>query len=87
MLNIFNGCTNLSSVNISDISAWCKIDFNSHPLGLAHHLYLNGEEVKELVIPNDVTNIPYAAFYGCHGLTSVTIPNNVEDVGYWAFYN
>ena len=81
----FNGCKNLTSVYISDLSAWCKIRFNSNPLGFAQHLYLNGEEVNELTIPNDVTNISYNAFYGCYGITSVTIPNNVEDVSYGAF--
>ena len=84
----FFGCSGLTSVTISDIAAWCNIDFESYPsnpLSYAQHLYLNGEEVKDLVIPNGVESIGYYAFYGCSGLTSVTIPNSVTSIGYGAF--
>ena len=85
----FNYCSRLTSVHISDIAAWCYIvfgDYCSNPLNYAHHLYLNGEEVKDLVIPNSVTSIGSFAFSGCSGLTSVTIPNSVESIGRRAFY-
>ena len=84
----FYKCSGLTSVHISDIAAWCKIDFevyDSNPLSHAHHLYLNGEEVKDLVIPNSVTSIGDYAFYECSGLTSVTIPNSVTSIGTYAF--
>ena len=84
----FYECSGLKSVHISNIATWCNIDFNggsSNPLHYAHHLYLNGEEVKDLVIPNSVTSIGNCAFYGCSGLTSVTIPNSVESIEEDAF--
>ena len=84
----FDSCSGLTSVHISDIAAWCNIFFSyydSNPLYYAHHLYLNGEEVKDLVIPNSVTSIGRYAFYNCSGLTSVTIPNSVTSIGYGAF--
>ena len=86
----FDGCSGLTSVHISDIAAWCNIDFarsDSNPLYYAHHLYLNGEEVRDLVIPNSVTSIGDNAFYDCDGLTSVTIGNSVTSIGKQAFYN
>ena len=83
--NAFIGCDGLTSVHISDIAAWCNIDFGDNPLEYAHHLYLNGEEVKDLVIPNSVTSIGNSAFWGCSGLTSVTIPNSVTSIGDEAF--
>ena len=84
----FEGCRGLTSVHITDLSSWCKISFggeSSNPLYLAHHLYLNGEEIKDLVIPNSVTSIGDYAFWECSGLTSVTIPNSVTTIGDWAF--
>ena len=85
--NAFGDCRSLTSVHISDLSAWCRITYNSgsNPLDYAHHLYLNGEEIKDLVIPNSVTSIGGNAFRGCSGLTSVTIPNSVTSIGSNAF--
>ena len=78
-------CSSLTSVHISDIAAWCNINFNDNPLNYAHQFYLNGEEVSDLVIPNNVTSISKSAFYGCSGLNSVTIPNSVTSIGQNAF--
>ena len=85
----FSGCSGLNSVHISDIAAWCAISFstyNTNPLGYAHNLYLNGELVTDLVIPNSVTSIGDYAFKDCTSLTSVTIPNSVTSIGGSAFY-
>ena len=84
----FQYCSSLTSVYITDVAAWCKITFNgyySNPLFYAHHLFLHGEEIKDLVIPNSVTSIGDYAFYNCSGLTSITIPNSVTSIGEYAF--
>ena len=82
----FYGCSGLTSVNISDIAAWCNIHFKGiNPLSYAQHLYLNGEEIKDLIIPNSVTSIGNRAFNGCSGLTSVAIPNSVTSISDRAF--
>lgn len=84
----FESCYGLTAVNITDLEAWCNIDFesyNSNPLYFAQHLYLRGEEIKELVIPNSITTIGDYAFQGCSSLTSVTIPNSVTSIGVRAF--
>ena len=85
-VSAFDGCTGLTSVHISDIAAWCAISFGDNPLYYAHNLYLNGELVTNLVIPNSVTSIEEKAFSDCTGLTSVTIPNSVTSIGEGAFY-
>ena len=83
----FSYCSGLTSVHISDIAAWCNISFGDNPLPYAQHLYLNGDEVKDLNIPNSVTSINACAFSGCKGLTSITIPNSVTNIGSSAFYD
>jgi hypothetical protein len=85
----FSGCSGLTNVNITDISAWCNISFadgDSNPLYYAHKLFINNELVKDLIIPNDVTSIGKYAFYGCSGLTSIEIPNSITSIGKYAFY-
>lgn len=85
----FNGCSGLTSVHISDLEAWRKISFrdvSSNPLYNAHHLYMNGSEISNLVIPEGVTTIGEYTFSGCRGLTSVFIPDGVTSIGEFAFY-
>ena len=81
----FAYCDNLKEVHIKDLSAWCKIKFKTNPLAKAHHLFLNGEEVTDLIIPNEVTSISASAFAYCYGLNSVVIPEEVKGIGSSAF--
>ena len=84
----FNNCNGLTSVHIIDLTAWCEItfeSFNANPLSYAHRLYLNGEEISNLVIPNSVTSIGNYAFYRYTGLTSVIIPNSVTSIRSFVF--
>ena len=84
----FYGCTKLSAVYITDLSAWLAIDFDNHcnPLAYAHNLYLNGELVTELVIPEGTKTINGWAFRDCTSITSLTVPASVESIGDVAFY-
>ena len=86
----FSNCSSLTRVYISDLSAWCKInfaDYTANPLCNGKNLYLyNGTEITELTIPSDITSIGDYAFYNCASLTSVTIPDSVTSIGERTFY-
>lgn len=85
---VFTGCSSLTSVYITDLAAWCNITFrevHSNPMYYASHLYLNGEEIIELHIPDNVTSIKDYTFYGCSNLISVTIHDGVTSIGDFAF--
>ncbi len=88
----FYGCRSLTGVYITDIAAWCRIDFDNdmygaNPLSYGANLYLNNKLVTELVIPDGVTGIGDCAFYGCSSLTSMVISNSVTSIGMNVFRN
>lgn len=85
----FWDCTGLRSVVISDIAAWCKIEFGdiaSNPLYYAHHLYNEDKtEITEITIPDNTTNIGNYSFVGLSALATVIIPASVTSIGKSAF--
>ncbi len=84
----FVRCMSLTAVYIEDLVSWCAISFAdkySNPLSYAKTLYLNGELVTDLNIPDSLTSISNYAFYNCSSLTSITIPYGVTSIGSEAF--
>ena len=75
----------VTSVKIKDLAAWCNISFGSYfqtnPLTKASHLFLNDEEIHDLVIPDGVKTIGDWQFYQFQGFTSVKIPSSVTSTG------
>ena len=75
----------VTSVKIKDLAAWCNISFGSYfqtnPLTKASHLFLNDEEIHDLVIPDGVKTIGDWQFYNFQGFTSVKIPSSVTSTG------
>ncbi len=81
----FFGCTALKNVYISDLTAWCKIDVDFYsPLYYATNLYLNGELIKNLVLPEGLTtcNVVFKSF---KGVTSLTLPSTLTELPSRAF--
>jgi len=87
--NAFDGCTGLERVYITDIAAWCNIEYGyfpmSNPLFYARHLFMNGVEVKNLLIPDGVTEIKQWAFMETLSFTGIDIPGTVMVIGEGAF--
>lgn len=82
--------TQFVSLYINDLTAWCKIQFkeaSSHPLSyeVGGNMYLNGELLTDLVIPQNITAVNGYAFIGVKSIKSVTIHNNVTSIGEGAF--
>ncbi|MBO4429375.1 MAG: leucine-rich repeat protein, partial [Clostridia bacterium] len=83
----FQSCYSLSKVNVGDIAAWCGISFasdSSNPISESMNkdiLYVGGELIHDLVIPEGVTSIGNYAFAYCEELTSVTFPSTLESIG------
>lgn len=85
----FDGCSSLSGVYITDLEAWCRIQYrednvNQNPLVRAEHLYLNGEEVTEVTIPEGIETLS-SVFDGGKNIKSIIIPNGVTKIGNSAF--
>ena len=84
----FENCSALTKAEFASIEHLCNIEFKhaySTPLTYAKHLYIDGSEVTEVVIPNSVTEIGVYTFYNCKDITSVTFHNNVTSIGNAAF--
>jgi hypothetical protein len=44
------------------------------------------EAIKEVIIPDSITEIGNYAFYNCKSLTKITVGSGVKHIGYMAFY-
>ena len=86
----FTNCSGFTGVYITDLEAWCKIDFgntHSNPLYYAKNLYLNGEPIVNLVIPETSTEIKANTFCNAENINgSLTIGENVRSIGSYAFF-
>ena len=96
----FRGCEGLNKVEFASIEQMCSMTYcpqvdqelqnqlwqypNSNPLYMAKHLWIDGQEVTDLVIPEGITSIGNLAFAG-GAFTSVTIPESVTSIGHSAF--
>ncbi len=85
----FSGCTALKKVNVNNISDWCGIDFygwSANPLSEGAGLYLNGQLVTDLVIPEGTQSIGKNAFMSYSYLSSVTFPKSLVEIKDGAFH-
>lgn len=85
--NAFLNCSGLTKVEISDIDAWCRIAFDeiyANPMRYAKIILLNGEEITEVTIPDDITKLNYTFMNFTH-LKKVVIPDNITSIGSAAF--
>lgn len=85
----FYGCGFIQKVEFESISDLCRIDFKdftANPLSSTGHLYIDGKEIDQIIIPESVDRIGDYAFWGCADISWVIIPNSVKSFGNQAFY-
>ena len=84
----FGYCSSLACINVATGNpAYISVDsvlFNADQTLL--HTYPAGKIGTSYSVPDSVTSIGRAAFYGCGSLTSVEIPDSVISIGRAAFY-
>ena len=83
----FIDCPNICSVYIEDMVSWVKLSFmtfnydcHTNPLSYGADLYLNGEIVTTLNLPEEVTILYGDSFDGCRSITRVNIPATVTSM-------
>ena len=85
----FGNCTNLESMNyLGTLIDWLQISFgspNANPVYYTNKLVINGEEITDMIIPDNIEQISLYAFYCCESLNSVIIPKSVKIIHSQAF--
>ena len=83
----FTNCNSINAVYISDLEAWCKIEFDVEANFQRSHLYLNGKAITDLVIPDNITVLKNRVFTNLRDIKSITIPNSVSSIEGGVFSN
>ena len=76
---IFNLPDNTVKLKLSSLESWLNIDFYNYTGG-NKEIYLNGEPLNQLIIPENVTEIKDFALYGWT-VTKIQLHNGVIKVG------
>ena len=93
----FKDCDSLKTVNYGGtINDWVAVTiwayntseefYTGNPLSSGADLVIDGEIVRNVVIPEGTTYVGQYIFYGYKPLESVTIPKSVTEFGAGAFY-
>ena len=84
----FDRCDRLKRIDIEDLEAWLKINGIDNLLQSSssdNMIYLNGEQLVDVVIPETIEHIPSSAFYGVGSIKSVFVPATVKSLGWYPF--
>ena len=87
----FDNCNKIKIIHISSLEAWFRVEYDTKhgygwsPFGADYKLFLDDEEVTDLVVPNSIVSINNDAFNGCISLISVSFPHAIKEIGKYAF--
>ena len=88
--NAFDRISYLDNLHLPDLSTWLNMsleNFKSNPLVDSYegNMYIGGQLLTEIVIPQGTTEIMDYAFHSLTDVTSVSIPESVQYIGAYAF--
>lgn len=84
----FASCPQLKTVKCGNIVNWAKTDFEdayANPLNYGADLYINGQLLTSMVLPEGAGKIGENTFPGYSQLTDIIIPASVRSIGQQAF--
>ena len=92
-LYAFKGTENIEKVHVPSIASYLGLacsgnnDTSWFPLraGANATLYVDGEAVVDLVIPEGITSIPNYSFHSCQTIKSLTLPSTLTSIGGGSF--
>ena len=85
----FDSCYNLHTLHVPAVYCWCNITFANSSANPAVHsgrFIVNGNVVRSLNIPTQISTISRYAFYELSAISDVTVPSSVTTIGKDAFY-
>ena len=86
--NAFSGCSKIETVNTPSLEAWTAIEFGneySNPTYYAKKLLVNGETIRRLTLPTDLTELHSYAFVNCEPLVTATCGSEILAAGQRVF--
>lgn len=83
--SLYEECYEIKHVFIKDVAKYCSNDIDYPCNSYGYNLYLNGELIKELVIPEGVSVIKSCAFCACDSIEKVILPNSLSKIEQSAF--
>ena len=76
------------NVYISDLEAFCRItNYPSDKFYIGFKLFLNNQEINNLIIPESVKDIHDFTFQGCSSIKSLQLTQNITNIEKNAFKN
>lgn len=86
--NAFGAGSNMADVYITDLDAWCRIDFADYratPMQYAKNIWLDGQKIVSVTVPEGITEVKAYTFCGFKDLSEVTLPKSLTTIGEDAF--
>lgn len=67
------------------VAEWCAMVHTDGLRFVQHTLYINGDDLTDVVLPDNIEKVPEHLFHGVVNLKKVTIPQSVRVIGESAF--